>query len=282
MAQRQGGGIEGAALRAAIIAAGPEPPDLLATVERALNALEVIAAAPGPMPAKAVAQRLEISLGTSYRILHTLEHAGYVVRLGHGCFGLGSKISRLSRLFHEHLAVADVVPPVLERLAAEAAEDAYLAVFRGGEVAVADVVEGSRALHVEGVDVGFSRLAHTTAIGKVLLAACPDDTLDDYLEASRLAAYTRRTLVDRREIKRHLRVVRDRGLGHDLEELADGCCCVAAPVRGPGGAVVGSVGLSTTTERWRADQEWLTRLCIAAAAQASRALVPEAHLPGRS
>ena len=56
--------------------------------------------------------------------------------------------------------------------------------------------------------------------------------------------YTRRTLVQRRHIKRHLRVVRERGIGKDLEELAEGCCCVAVPVLGTRGEVLGAIGLS--------------------------------------
>ena len=54
--------------------------------------------------------------------------------------------------------------------------------------------------------------------------------------------YTRRTLVQRRHIKRHLRVVRERGIGKDLEELAEGCCCVAVPVLGARGEVLGAIG----------------------------------------
>ena len=172
------------------------------------------------------------------------------MRLGHGCFGLGGKVASLSRLFQESLDVVSTLRPALKRLAAEAEEDAYLALFRGGEIAVAEVVEGSSTLHVGGLEVGFSRVAHASALGKVLLAGCPDDTIDDYLGQQHLTALTPRTLVRRRSIKSNLRTVRETGVGHDLEELAIGCCCVAAPVRDARGAVVGSVGLSTPTDRW--------------------------------
>lgn len=264
--------MRGAALRAAVLATEPEPRDLLTSVERALDVLETIATSPRPIPAKAVAQWLGISLGTSYRVLHTLEHGGYVVRLGHGCFGLGGKVTALSRLFQEGLDLVPTVRPALEHLAVETGEDTYLAVFRGGEIAVAEVVEGSRELHVEGLEVGFSRVAHASAIGKVLLAACPDDTIDDYLGQQHLRAFTPRTLVRRRDIKSTLRTVCDTGVAHDLEELATGCCCVAAPVRDARGAVVGSVGLSTPTDRWRREEARLTRLCVSAAAEASGTL----------
>jgi DNA-binding IclR family transcriptional regulator len=265
-------GMRGSALRAAVLATESEPRDLLSSVERALDVLETIACSARPIPAKAVAQRLGISLGTSYRVLHTLEHGGYVVRLGHGCFGLGGKITSLSRRFQENLDLVRTLRPTLEHLAAEAEEDAYLALLRGGEIAVAEVVEGSSTLHVGGLEVGFSRVAHASALGKVLLAACPDDTIDDYLGQQHLRALTPRTLVQLRHIKSDLHTVRETGVGHDLEELSDGCCCVAAPVHDARGAVVGSVGLSAPTARWRREEARLTRLCVSAAAHASKSL----------
>ena len=266
--------MRGAALRAAVLAREPESKDSLSSVKRALDVLEAIATSPRPIPAKAVAQQLGISLGTSYRVLHTLEDGGYVVRLGHGCFGLGGKVTSLSRVFQESLDVVQTLRPALKRLAVEAEEDTYLALFRGGEIAVAEVVEGSNAMHVGGLEVGFSRVAHATALGKVLLAACADETIDDYLGQQQLQAFTEHTLVRRRDIKSNLSRVRETGVGHDLEELGIGCCCVAAPVRDARGAVVGSVGLSTPTDRWRREEARLTRLCVSAAAHASRSLAP--------
>jgi DNA-binding IclR family transcriptional regulator len=250
----------------------PAPRDRLSSVARALDALEVIAEAPAPLPAKAVAQRLGTSVGTAYHILHTLEHAGYVVRLAHGCFGLGPKVSGLHRAFHDRLELVPTVRPFLDEFARRAQEDAYLAVFRDGEVVVAEVVTASRNLHVEGLEVGFTRLAHATAIGKVLLAGVPDDTVDDYLGERKLASFTRRTLVERRHIKRHLRVVRERGIGNDLEELADGCCCVAVPVLDARGATVGAIGLSTPAARWQMDRHALTELCCDIGARTSNVM----------
>ena len=104
----------------------------------------------------------------------------------------------------------------------------------------------------------------------------PDETIDDYLGQQQLQAFTAHTLVRRRDIKSNLNAVRETGVGYDLEELAVGCCCVAAPVRDARGAVVGSVGLSAPTDRWRREEARLTRLCVSAAAQASRSLAPPA------
>ena len=208
-------------------------------------------------------------------MLHTLEDGGYVVRLGHGCFGLGGKVTSLSRLFQESLDVVRTLRPAIKRLAVEAGGGHLPRALpgrrdrgRGGGGGI------QRRCTSEGLEVGFSRVAHGTALGKVLLAACPDETIDDYLGQQQLQAFTPHTLVRRRDIKSNLNAVRETGVGHDLEELAVGCCCVAAPVRDARGAVVGSVGLSTPTDRWRREEARLTRLCVSAAAQASRSLAP--------
>jgi DNA-binding IclR family transcriptional regulator len=265
--------MRGGALRAAIAGeAGAQPKDLLTSVSRALEVLETVASSPHPLPAKAVALELGISLGTSYHVLHTLEHAGYVVRLGHGRFGLGGKVPSLYRLFHEQFDLVPTLRPLLTEMAERAGEDAYLAVFRSGEVLIAEVVERSERLHLDGLGVGFSRVAHTTALGKVLLAATSEETLDDYLGERRLQPFTRRTLVQRRHIKRHLRAVQELGIGKDLEELADGCCCVAVPVLDARGAAVAAIALSTPPSRWRTDQAALTALCCEIGARASNAL----------
>ena len=174
--------------------AAAAPNDHLASVGRALDVLEAVAAAPDPLPAKAIAHDLGIGLGTTYHVLNTLEHAGYVVRLTRGRFGLGPKVPELYRLFHRRHDLVPAVRPLLDELAERAEEDAYMAVFRDGEVVVAEVVGASPRLHVTGLEVGFTRIAHTTAIGKVLLASATDADLDDYLQERRLVPYTHRTL----------------------------------------------------------------------------------------
>lgn len=75
-----------------------EPSGLIGSAQRALRVLEVVAAADGAITAKAVARRAGYKLSTTYHLLNTLEHEGYLVRLGHGVgFRLGHKIGSLSR-----------------------------------------------------------------------------------------------------------------------------------------------------------------------------------------
>lgn len=266
-------GMQGKALRETIAAESAAPPtDLLTSVARALDVLELIASSPEPLPAKAVSLSLQTSLGTAYHVLHTLEHAGYVVRLGHGRFGLGGKIPALTRRFAQGCDATPMIVGHLESLAERSGEDAYLAVMRSGEIVVTEVVEASVDLHVGDLGIGFSRIAHTTALGKVLLAGAGDEAAGRYLHERELRRFTARTLIEQRHLKRHLAAVRERGMALDLEELADGCCCVSFPVVGCEGTSVAAVAISTTSARWRREHERLSRLCEEAARDASEQL----------
>lgn len=262
------------ALRAELERApAPPPPDLLTSVARALEVLELVAREPEPLPVKAIAGRLGISLGTAYHVMHTLEHGGYVVRLGQGRFGLGSKMGLLTRTFTGHLDPVPAIRPHVGDLVEDAGEDAYVAVMRGGEVVVADVVESrDTGLHCGDLGIGFSQLAHTTAVGKVLLADIDSSEVDHYLRDRRLTRLTPYTLVERRHVKRQLRAVRDLGVARDLEEFAEGCCCVGFPVRDASGTTVAAVGISVPSARWRTESERLTAACALAADQGTRAL----------
>ena len=74
-----------------------EPSGLIGSAQRALRVLEVVAAAGDPLTAKAVARRAGFKLGTTYHLLNTLAHEGYLVRVGHGRgFRLGHKLGSLS------------------------------------------------------------------------------------------------------------------------------------------------------------------------------------------
>jgi hypothetical protein len=91
-----------------------EQTGLIGSVQRALRVLEIVAAAGDGVTAKVVARRSGYKLSTTYHLLNTLVHEGYLVRLPNARgFGLGYKLTGL----HERLcSELDVVPSVFEAL----------------------------------------------------------------------------------------------------------------------------------------------------------------------
>jgi DNA-binding IclR family transcriptional regulator len=73
------------------------PTGLIGSAQRALRVLELVAAAGAPVTAKVVARRAGYKLSTTYHLLNTLAHEGYLVHVGHGHgFLLGPKVDALT------------------------------------------------------------------------------------------------------------------------------------------------------------------------------------------
>ena len=72
-----------------------EPSGLIGSAQRALRVLDIVGSAGDGITAKAVARRAGYNLSTTYHLLNTLVHEGYLIRLGHGRgFGLGYKVGQ--------------------------------------------------------------------------------------------------------------------------------------------------------------------------------------------
>jgi DNA-binding IclR family transcriptional regulator len=76
------------------------------------------------------------------------------------------------------------------------------------------------------IRVGRRLPAHSTALGKALLADRADPRLPEQLEPQ-----TERTITDREELLTDLRRVRERGYSADREENSPGVCCFGVALR---------------------------------------------------
>jgi DNA-binding IclR family transcriptional regulator len=116
------------------------------------------------------------------------------------------------------------------------------------------VRDGLRALYVERISgresvpvisqVGSRLPLHATGVGKVLLAAAPDDVAGQALQS--LTPETPLTVTDADRLRRELAEVHRRGYARTSEEMAPGAASVAVPVtvqRTAGTAVVAALGV---------------------------------------
>lgn len=118
---------------------------------------------------------------------------------------------------------------VLDELAQATGETIHYARLDGRDVVYLSTRESQHYLRP------FSRVgrrlpAHTTALGKALLAERTDEELLALLPET-LEPLTRRTITDRAKLLAELARTRKRGYGTDHEENVDGLRCVAITVR---------------------------------------------------
>lgn len=175
-----------------------------------------------------------LARSTAHNVLATLVDEGLLqrdpssraYRLGPALVPLGAAAGRQVR----------AVPLAIERLAPLAAEHelsfAVAQCVSAGEVQIVERISPPAGIHV-GITLGSRYRPPEGALGKLLLAAMPDDALDAAL-AGPLPAYTAKSVTDPGALRREVEEIRARNWAASIGELNDNNA-VAATVFGPSG-----------------------------------------------
>src|SRR5665213_1549870 len=150
------------------------------SLERALQLLEMVEKPPGGLRNAEISRRLRIPKSTCSWILARLERRGYLMRDDNtNRYKLGLKAVALAHGALRELGFRSSAEPVLYRIASETGLAAGIGVLEGNHVLIVDRVEapespGARhSIHARPRDqreIGRELPAHSTALGKVLLA----------------------------------------------------------------------------------------------------------------
>ena len=194
------------------------------------------------------AEHLGVSRATAFRALATLQRRGYVdhvraehvYRLGPQLRALASKSGSSSIVRLGGLAMAD--------LRALTGETVNLALLRRGTIAYVAIFEGTHALRMS-ARVGDEVPAHSTALGKAVLARLAAHERDGLLAREPYPAFTERTITRRSELDLELATTLDRGYAIDDEESEVGAACIAAPIVGGDGYPFGAISVSGLAAR---------------------------------
>ena len=199
-------------------------PTLIQSVQRALRLLEVVAEHDGRARAKELARATGLPLATTYHLLRTCTHEGWLQRLDDGSYVLGHRID----VVREHGTAARGIAharPALEWLRDELGGAVYLARYVDGEIVVAEIVDSARAPRID-LWVGDARRRPRHRAGQVHprpAAAGRARRLPGPPSAARPhPAHRRRPPA--------AAAARTGRLAVDDGEYAVGVCCLAAPV----------------------------------------------------
>ena len=257
---------------------------ILGTAINALKALDLIAANPRGVSAKVLAHRLEVSLSTAYGLINSLRSEGFVEvsPTGSGLFTLSEKIPRLYQGYVEASTQPERFEPFLDELRSRARARAYAGLWKNGDLEVVQILgrRGARELH--DVSKGFRGGAHALALGKLYLATLGERQWPSYLRRPILKRFSRKTITSRLELQAHVRVVGERGLAFDIEEYEEGSCCAAVPVLDGSGAMIATLGVSVSAQRFRWDRHKLVTALHDVAHEASMELALRQGVSERS
>jgi DNA-binding IclR family transcriptional regulator len=214
------------------------------SVERAVAVLMAFSQGAPQLRMSDVCTLTGLGASTASRMLATLESAGCVerdhisglYRLGVTMVTLGSTALNQNPIYRE---------------ARQAAQDLACELGLGVNVAVRRESNLFYLLNFEGrlaprslTLAGQRNPLHATGLGKCLLAALSSSERKALLPDDELHAYTSRTLTTHKALDDEMQRLAQNGYVDEVEELALGRACVAAPIRDRGGAIVAAMSIS--------------------------------------
>ncbi|MFF0732216.1 IclR family transcriptional regulator [Streptomyces chartreusis] len=189
---------------------------------------------------------------TVHRALGALRRAGLADQGARGRYVLGDEFLRMAFAHHEARPEQVRLQPVLEALAHRFGETAHYAVLDGREIVYRAKVDPPTGAVRLTSTIGGRNPAHTTAVGKLLLAGRlgGEDEVAAWIGDRPLERRTARSSGTAAALHQELAVTRERGYGLDDQENETGVNCLALPVYPTSPAVPsGAVSVSALAYR---------------------------------
>ena len=213
------------------------------SIDRAARILVRLVESDETVTLAGVMEETQLPKSTAARLLRALERNGLAQRRPGGGFRPGPVLVDYAR---RDAAVGDLATlawPFLQRLQQATGETTNVAIPTPGGVARLAQVDSNHPLGA-GNWVGSRIPPHASSLGKVFMAfgAAQPPT-------GRLARLGPSTITSISELLAELDRVRRAGFATTWNELAEGLCSTAAPVRGPRGTVIAAISISAPTVR---------------------------------
>lgn len=238
-------------------------------VSNALTVLETLQGSSSPLGLRDVTVSTKLPKSSVFRILRTLEIAGYAVRVEGDRFRLGEKgPGFLPAKLAAAITHAAALP--MRQLGREFRETVSLAVLFNNHIEVTAVVDSPQHVRMGNV-VGGLIPPHASSLGKCITAFQPDEDRDRLIRSYGVVKMTEMTITEELDLHRELELVHAQGYATDLEESALDGCCLAAPIMGPDGKVSAAISLSMPKMRFT-NQERLIAAIRAAATEIAKNL----------
>lgn len=211
-----------------------------------------------------LAQAVDLSKATVYRLAQTLVNAGLLDQNPETrAYRLGIRLLQLAHLVSSSLDIREVARGPLRDLRDETGETTYLMLLLEDSAVCAERVEGSHPMRDLSTPPGTHVPLSVGAAGTAILAAASDERLEAYLATLKKS--------ERDSLKKRVAAARERGYALAQGDVAQGVGAIAVPIHDANGEPVGAISLGGLLERVSANEA-----SLAAAVHACVASVTEA------
>jgi IclR family pca regulon transcriptional regulator len=222
-----------------------KPAEFVEALAKGIAILESFDATNPEMTLSEVARRVGLSPAAARRSLMTLEVLGYIGRKEKR-FHLRPKLMTLASAFYFSARIDEVLQEDLRRLVDLFGDASSVATLDGEDVIYVAHHSMQRARRAAALP-GARYPAYATSMGRVLLAALPDEKLDSYLSSYTPKPLTSKTCTNRKALHAELMVVRRDGYATTVDQLDYGITALAVPVRDMDGRTIAALNTSGYT-----------------------------------
>jgi len=213
----------------------------------AIRALDLIVALAGEQRGLSFTELLRVLMvpkSSLHELLAVLTERGFVeYERESRTYMLGIRVWENGQAYLRHHELVSMARPVMEQIVAQLNETVQVAVLDGVENVYLAKVDCSHPLRLQS-DVGRRLFAPPTGLGKVLLAALPEDVCRARLQGRELPRFTPQTITDLPTLLSELGAVRGRSFAVDDQEYTPGLLCVAVPIHDHLGRVAAAMSVS--------------------------------------
>lgn len=226
------------------------------TTERSISVIETLQRL-GGATLDEVTSELDLSRSTVHIHLQTLIEHGYVVKEG-AVYHIGLRFLNHGEYARSRKTAYTLAKQAVAELSSQTDEEVEFVVENNGRGILVhesfhpDSRFPSKESRISNAatSAGIYYALHSVATGKAILAALPDERVDEIVAKWGLPQQTAHTITDRDELFAELDRVRSRGIAVSDEEYVDGLREVGRRVEGPDGRLLGAIAIIGPTYRF--------------------------------
>lgn len=212
------------------------------TLFRGLDVLEAVS--DGFTALQNLADHLDLSRSTTYRLAAALVERRYLASTPRGGYRLGPKLLELGSAAHRDIDVVQIARPIIEDLSTATLDTVHLGILDGLSALYLDKIAGSRRITISS-RVGERQPLTSTGLGKALLLDMSPTEWEEIYRSEIGEDY------DPDAYATWLARMEDyatAGRAYDLEENEDRIRCVAAPIRDSAGKIIAAISVSSAIQ----------------------------------
>ena len=236
---------------------------VMRSVQRILAVFESFSRTKNSLTLQEIAGRIDLPKSTAFRIVQSLEKAGYLVRLESQQYCLSFRFTRLAGLVKSTIDIREIARPVMVELAEQTRETITLNTVSGRDRICIDVIDTSSPLRSVTKAGEHLRLLDGSS-AKMLMAYLPQAELTPIL-----TYVARNTKLKQSEILAELAKIREQGYAVSHGERMLGLSAFTAPIKDVNEEARYCLTVAGPTVRLQPREQEFTKLVVNAGAEIS-------------